>query len=375
MEIRLVDSPAKIDPQQWDRLAGSQPFLRHAFFSAVHESGSAVAQNGWEPTFLTLWEDAELVAAMPLYRKLHSFGEFVFDWSWAEAYARQGRSYYPKLVAQVPFTPVEGSRLLARDIAAKGALLDALISTAESNHVSSLHVLFPTADEAELMSERGLLLRRGVQFHWRNGNWSNFEEFLASLTRDKRKKIRQERRRVADAGISLRRLTGQDIDIEAWRFFYACYRNTYVVRGRAPYLNLDFFVRLGMAMPENMLLVLAERASKPIAASLCLHDEERLYGRYWGAVEDVPCLHFEACYYQPMEFCLERKLAVFEGGAQGEHKLARGFMPVQTHSAHWLADRPFHDAVARFLNRESAGVASYCDELEEHSPYRAETQT
>jgi predicted N-acyltransferase len=373
MQIRFLDSPAKIDPAQWDRLAGSQPFLRHAFFSALHESGSADAQNGWEPTFLTLWEEAKLVAAMPLYRKQHSFGEFVFDWSWAEAYARQGRSYYPKLVAQVPFTPVEGCRLLARDSAARKALLDALISTAESSGLSSLHVLFPTADEAELLRERGLLLRRGVQFHWRNGNWSNFEEFLASLTRDKRKKIRQERRRVADAGVSLRRVAGQDIGIDDWRFYYACYSNTYLIRGRPPYLTLDFFMRIGMSMPENLLLVIADRAGKPIAASLCLLDHERLYGRYWGAVEDVPCLHFEACYYQPMEFCLERRLAVFEGGAQGEHKLARGFMPVQTHSAHWLADRPFHDAVARFLDRESAGVAEYCDELEEHSPFRAES--
>jgi predicted N-acyltransferase len=371
MEIRVVDSPTKIDPGQWDRLADSQPFMRHAFFAALHESGSAVAENGWQPCFLTLWEGDELVAATPLYRKQHSFGEFVFDWSWAEAYARQGRSYYPKLVAQVPFTPVEGSRLLARDGVARQALLDAMIGYAQTSGVSSLHVLFPNTEEAELLSARGLLLRRGVQFHWRNAGWSNFEEFLTSLTREKRKKIRQERRRVADAGVVLRRLVGQDIGIDDWHFYYACYSNTYLIRGRPPYLTLDFFMRLGMSMPENLLLVIAERAGKPIAASLCLHDSERLYGRYWGAVEDVPCLHFEACYYQPMEFCLERELAVFEGGAQGEHKLARGFMPVQTHSAHWLADRPFHDAVARFLERESEGVAEYCDELEEHSPYRA----
>ncbi len=370
MKTRILDSLDGIPPAQWNALAGRQPFVSHAYLDALHSSGSAAPATGWTPCFLTLWDGRELAGATPLYRKNHSFGEFVFDWSWADAYARRGLPYYPKLVVQVPFTPVAGPRLLARDEATRRKLAEALRSHAAASGLSSLHVLFPTPGEACLLADAGLVVRRGVQFHWRNGGWSDFESFLASLSRDKRKKIRQERRRVADAGVLMRRLEGRQIGEQEWRFFHACYRNTYAVRGRRPYLGLEFFLGLGRQLPDNLLMVVAERDGRPIASALCLHDRDRLYGRYWGAVEDVDCLHFEACYYQPMEYCLEHAIGVFEGGAQGEHKLARGFLPEETLSAHWLADRRFGEAVARFLGEEDREIAEYRDELGRHSPFK-----
>jgi predicted N-acyltransferase len=371
MNLCVIDTLADILPTEWDELAGGDPFLSHAYLHALHASGSAAPDKGWQPCYLTLRDSAQLAAAIPLYRKQHSFGEFVFDWSWAEAYARHGTPYYPKLVAQVPFTPVTGVRLLARDADSRGAAIAALRRFAADSGLSSLHVLFPTEEEAEALAASGMLLRRGVQFHWRNEGWSDFEAFLASLSRDKRKKIRQDRRRVADQGIALRRLSGGEIDEDDWRFFYACYCQTYAMRQRRPYLTLDFFLRVGRLLPENILMVSAERDGRAIAASLCLHDGKRLWGRYWGALEDVPCLHFETCYYQPLEFCLQQGIQVFEGGAQGEHKLARGFLPVATLSAHWLADARFHTAVGRFLEQEELGLSPYVEELQARSPFKA----
>lgn len=377
METRIIDSLAAVPPELWDSLAATQaalspqPFLRHAFLQALTESGCACPQTGWHPRHLTLWQDQTLVGAMPLYAKDHSYGEFVFDWSWAEAYQRHGLPYYPKLLANVPFTPVQGSRLLARDEASRKQLLQSALAYARESGMSSLHILFPTPDEAALMKEAGMMIRKGVQFHWRNTGFNDFEEYLAALTRDKRKKIRQERRRVADAGVSLSRLTGAAIEDAHWSFFHRCYQLTYEIRGRQPYLNQDFFRRIGAAMPDNILLVIATRGGAPIAAALNLYGGERLYGRYWGSVEEVPCLHFEACYYQAIEFCIERGIAVFEGGAQGEHKMARGLMPVETLSAHWLAHPEFASAVGRFLAQEEAGIGHYVDELSEHNPFKA----
>ena len=370
METRILDSLAEVRPEQWNELAGHQPFLRHAFLEAMTLSGCACPETGWHPRHLTLWDGDDLVAALPLYAKDHSDGEFVFDWSWAEAYQRHGISYYPKLLANVPFTPVPGSRLLARDDVCRERLLAAALDVARSSGVSSLHILFPTATEAALMGEAGMMIRKGVQFHWRNPGYRDFDDYLFALTRDKRKKVRQERRRVVDAGVSLVRLNGGEIGEDDWAFFHRCYRLTYELRGRRPYLNLDFFLRLGRTMPENVLLVLAHRGGLPIAAALNLHDRDRLYGRYWGSVEDVPCLHFETCYYQAIEFAIERGIGVFEGGAQGEHKLARGFLPTETLSAHWLARPEFAQAVGHFLVRERQGVDRYVDELNEHNPFK-----
>ncbi len=370
METRILDSLAEVRPEQWDALASAQPFLRHAFLEAMRLSGCACPETGWHPRHLTLWDGDDLVAALPLYAKDHSDGEFVFDWSWAEAYQRHGINYYPKLLANVPFTPVPGPRLLARDDACRARLLATALDVARSSGVSSLHILFPTATEAALMGAAGMMIRKGVQFHWRNPGYRDFEDYLFALTRDKRKKVRQERRHVVDAGGSLVRLNGGEIGEDDWAFFHRCYRLTYELRGRRPYLNLDFFLRLGRTMPENLLLVLAHRGGLPIAAALNLHDRDRLYGRYWGSVEDVPCLHFEACYYQAIEFAIERGIGVFEGGAQGEHKLARGFLPTETLSAHWLARPEFAQAVGRFLAREAQGVDRYVDELNEHNPFK-----
>lgn len=370
METRILDSLASVSAAQWDALAGTQPFLRHAFLEALALSGSACPQTGWHPRHLTLWDGDVLVGAMPLYLKDHSCGEFVFDWAWAEAYQRHGISYYPKLLAMVPFTPVQGQRLLARDEASRKRLLQSALDFAKGSGMSSLHILFPTPGEAELMSAAGMMIRRAVQFHWSNKGFRDFEDYLAALTRDKRKKIRQERRRVVDFGVRLKRLTGREIGEGDWAFFYRCYQLTYQVRGRQPYLNLDFFLRIGQAMPENILLVIAEQDNAPIAAALNLFDGERLFGRYWGCEKEVPCLHFEACYYQAIEFCIERGIGVFEGGAQGEHKLARGFLPVETLSAHSLAHPEFAQVVERFLARETQGVVQYVEELGEHNPFK-----
>jgi predicted N-acyltransferase len=352
--------------------------LSHAFFHALHQSACATADSGWLPQFITLWDEApdaaaaspapRLRAAMPLYLKSHSYGEYVFDWAWAEAYQRQGLAYYPKLLAAIPFSPVSGPRLLAATSAERSALVRAALALARN--VSSLHVLFPQPAEAALMQSAGMILRSGVQFHWTNPGYASFDEFLAQLSRDKRKKIRQERRKVSDAGVSFRRLCGSDIQESDWVFFARCYNRTYREHRSTPYLNLEFFQRLGLTMPQHVLLVVAERNGRPIASALNLYSADTLYGRYWGAMEYVPCLHFEACYYQALEFCIERNIRVFEGGAQGEHKLARGFLPVKTLSAHWLARPEFSGAVERFLTREQRGIAHYVDELNEHSPYK-----
>jgi predicted N-acyltransferase len=308
---------------------------------------------------------------MPLYEKNHSYGEYVFDWAWADAYHRGGLAYYPKLLSAVPFSPVTGPRLLARDAATRALLVRAALQLARD--ASSLHVLFPGEAEAREMETEGLMLRRAVQFHWENRGYSSFEQFLSDLASAKRKKIRQERRRVQEAGVRLRRLVGDQIQDEHWRFFTRCYNSTYRAHHSTPYLNLEFFRRLGGSLPEHVLMVLAELEGKPIASALNIFSQEVLYGRYWGSIAHVPLLHFETCYYQALEFCIERGIRIFEGGAQGEHKLARGFMPIQTWSAHWLRRPEFSDAVEKFLSRESKGIERYVDELSEHSPFRAQS--
>jgi predicted N-acyltransferase len=305
---------------------------------------------------------------MPLYLKSHSYGEYVFDWAWADAYQRHGLRYYPKLLAAIPFSPVSGPRLLAASDAERTALLRAALALARNT--SSLHVLFPQPAEAALMRSAGMMLRSGVQFHWTNPGYGSFDDFLSQLAHDKRKKIKQERRKVRDAGVSFRRLRGAEVTERDWAFFASCYQRTYREHRSTPYLNLEFFQRLGQTMPQHVLLIVAERDARPIASALNLYSRETLYGRYWGAQEYLPCLHFETCYYQALEFCIEQNIKVFEGGAQGEHKLARGFLPVNTQSAHWLAHPEFSDAVERFLEREQKGVARYVDELNEHSPYK-----
>jgi hypothetical protein len=360
----VADSLAGVDRDEWNALAGEQPFVRHEFFSALLESRCAVAATGWRPQFLLLRRSGALAGAMPLFAKTHSYGEYVFDWAWADAHERHGVEYYPKLLSAIPFTPVRGRRLLGE----KQLLVEAALRLARDT--SSLHILFPAEDELPLLLEHGMLVRRTVQFHWRNAGYADFEDFLRGMTHARRKNIRQERRRVREAGVSLRWLEGEAIGREQWEFFNRCYRHTYAAHGSSPYLNLEFFRRLGAALPRNVMMVLAERAGRPLATSLFLLDGATLYGRYWGALEHVPLLHFECCYYQAIEYAIARGLQAFEGGAQGEHKIFRGLMPVEALSAHWLADERFARAIEDFLEREGHGIARYVDELCEHSPFK-----
>jgi predicted N-acyltransferase len=370
---RVLATPAEVPRAQWNALLGdaqASPFMRHEYLDALHNSGSAVPATGWTPQFVTLWLGDALVAGCPLYVKDHSYGEYVFDWAWANAYEQHGLAYYPKGLAAVPFTPVPGSRLLAHSSEARVALLRAVLAHCKAQGLSSLHLLFGQDADVAACEAAGLMLRHTVQFHWSNAGHADFDAFLASLNQDKRKKIRQERRKVAEAGVTFRSARGGDITAADWDFFYRCYAQTYREHGNPPYLKRAFFRRMAQDMPENWLLFVAERGGEPIAASLIAVGRHVAYGRYWGAIERVDCLHFEACYYQPLAWCIEHGMQRFEGGAQGEHKMARALMPVKTTSAHWLAHPAFADAVERFLEREGAGIAGYVEHLQGRTPYR-----
>ena len=450
---RVLASPLEVDATAWNALLALQshptPFMRHEYLAALHESESAVPHTGWTPRFMTLWEGDLLVAACPLYLKSHSYGEYVFDWAWASAYEQHGVPYYPKAVVAVPFTPVPGTRLMARDAAARQGLVQALCQWCEDEGISSLHVLFASDDDVLTGAREGLMLRHTVQFHWKNvaptlgtdvsslppegalaalgrpGGGSgaaptlgtggfllptesvlaaveshcdsgsaaagtlayrDFDDFLAHLTQEKRKKFRQERRRVAEAGVTFRWALGADITADDWNFFYRCYERTYLEHGNPPYLTRAFFQQMADRMPEHWLLFIAEREGRPIASSLIAISAQpssargqyhskyagcTAYGRYWGALERVDCLHFEACYYQPLAWCIAHGVQRFEGGAQGEHKMVRALLPVPATSMHWLANPAFADAVDRFLAREGAGVEQYLDHLQARSPFRA----
>ncbi len=368
--IQIATSISEINQDEWNRLAGGQPFLKHEFFLSLEASGCVNASSGWASYFLTLRENGVLSTALPLYIKYHSYGEYVFDWAWADSYARRGLSYYPKFLSAIPFTPVTGKRLLGSNSEHRAAILRHALSLARDLELSSFHCLFPEKSEALEMQAQGLQLRTGVQFHWYNHGYTNFADFLENLVREKRKKIRQERRQVADAGLTFLRLSGSDIKAADWQLFFNCYLKTYRSHHSSPYLNLKFFEQLGLAMGDNILLVVALQQGVPIASALNLFDEKRLYGRYWGALKPVPQLHFETCYYQAIEFCIERGLTVFEAGAQGEHKLARGFLPIETWSAHWLARADFSYAVKEFLGRETQLNQQYFAQLGAHSPYK-----
>ncbi len=381
--IRVFDDPGEIDTATWDALVAAQPsatpFVSMAYLRALHESASAIGATGWAPHFLALERGGDLVAECPLYLKDHSYGEYVFDWAWADAYRRHGLDYYPKLLDAIPFTPVPGPRLLARTAEHRLLLLRAIEQLARSAHLSSAHLLFLDEADQAAAREAGWSLRTTVQFHWRNREpapYADFADFLASLQRDKRKKIQQERRRVADAGVTFTVATGEAIAKADWDFFYRCYTLTYRAHHSTPYLTRDFFARMGATMSRHWLLFTAWREGKRIAASLIAIDPERktAFGRYWGAVEHVNCLHFDACYYQPLEWCIANGYERFEGGAQGEHKMARGLLPVQTWSAHWLAHPQFARAIDDFIAREGAGVESYLDELNERRPFKASTE-
>ena len=386
--IDVLGSMRDLNAQEWDALLEAQseptPFMRHAYLSAMEESGSASAKTGWELRLITLRRPADpeaapktagqvgaLAGAVALYVKPHSYGEYVFDWAWADAYQRHGLSYYPKAVGAVPFTPVPGARLLADSENSQKALIEAMLALAQAEDWSSLHLLFLSENDLKATDSAGWLRRHTVQFHWHNLQFQDFEHFLEQLNQVKRKKIRQERRKVQEAGVTFKTQVGSDIQSVDWDFFYQCYAQTYYEHGNAPYLSRDFFQRMQDTMPQHWVLFVAERNGQRIACSLIGVDTQVAYGRYWGALERVDCLHFEACYYQPIQWCIANHIQRFEGGAQGEHKMARALLPVKASSAHWLAHPGFADAVEKYLDREGQGVSAYLENLEARSPLKA----
>lgn len=369
-EAKILDGLADIPAAEWDALTDGNPTLSHAWLTSLHETGCASAESGWIPQYLTLWREGRLAAAMPLYVKLHSYGEYVFDWAWADAYERSGLPYFPKLLTAVPFTPCTGSRLMAANDADRLQLLDLAVNAARSSEVSSLHILFPPDAEIDLMVQEGLMRRTTIQFHWRNLGFKSFEDYLAAMSHDKRKRIKQERRKVAEAGVTFEHLVGASIRAADWDFFHACYVKTYREHRSTPYLNRAFFAAIADRMPDNLLMVVGWRDGQRVCAALNLFNAHTLYGRYWGASEFHSGLHFETCYYQAIAFCIERDIQLFEGGAQGAHKLARGFLPVKTWSAHWLKQPQFAKAVDDYLRRETGGIDERMDELNDSNPFK-----
>jgi predicted N-acyltransferase len=368
--IRVIQRMADLDPAAWNTLAGDSPFVQHAFLHALETTGCVGPDIGWEPVHLALFRNGQLEAAMPLYVKHHSWGEFVFDWAWADAYRRHGLNYYPKLVCCVPFSPVPGPRLLARNDADRATLIQAALKLTQDMGFSSFHILFPTEPDHAALNAAPLMHRSGFQFHWHNTGYSSFDDFLMAMTHDKRKKIRQERKKLDKLGVTFRWVEGRDSTDADWDHFMRCYADTYARHRSDPHLNRAFFADLRANLPDNLVLIIADRNGLPIACSFCIKDSQRLYGRHWGTLEYVPGLHFETCYQQGIEYAIAHGLQVFEGGAQGEHKLARGLVPTATHSWHWLEHAEFRGAVERFLERESVAVTHYMDEME--GPFRRE---
>jgi uncharacterized protein len=387
MKLTLAGSYTEVDREEWNGLLGNSPtacpMLRWEFLAGLEQTGCTTGKTGWQPLPILVRDDSGvLVGAAPLYAKGHSYGEYVFDWAWADAYQRAGLEYFPKLIVAIPFSPIPSARLLTApslraceagvamyDI--KSQLLTAIQSQAQSTGLSSAHILFPDNEDLSALKSSGWLIRENVQFHWQNPGYLSFEDYLAALTQPKRKKIKAERRKVREANVSTRMIEGAELTQTELAFFYQCYERTYFEHRSTPYMNLEFFEHLRTNMPENLALCIAQREGRPIAASFFMHGNSVLYGRYWGAIERVDCLHFEVAYYSPIEWAIEKKIQRFEGGAQGEHKLARGFEPVKTYSGHWLREPAFYDAVARYLSRESQGIEAYVNELEARNPVRA----
>ena len=368
-----------VDAHAWDALLAAQahphPFWQWAHLKALRDSGSAVESTGWCEHILTLSDDQGLAAACVLYLKSHSRGEFVFDWAWADAHERFGLPYYPKWVSAVPFTPVPGARLLARDAQAREALARALTDWVDASGLSSAHVLMLSADDEAALSRAGWLVRDGVQFHWQRPEGlgpCTLDDHLWSLRREKRKNIRQERRRVAEAGVQVEVLRGTEIKEHHWAFFDRCHDTTYAAHGSRPYLKPDFFRQTQATWGAQWWMAWAHREGRPVAVALLVDDVDNrvLYGRHWGCVEAVDCLHFEACYYRPLDWALAHGYRRFEGGAQGVHKMARGLMPVRTASAHWIREPRLRAAIEQAVQREAQQVDTFVDDLKDRSPYK-----
>jgi predicted N-acyltransferase len=381
LSLSLHDAIDELSASEWNRLVDPDtPFLRHEFLAAMERHGCVGTELGWIPRHLAVRDEGgALVAAASCYLKLNSYGELVFDWAWADAYRRSGLRYYPKLVVASPYTPATGPRILTGDSPLRPRYAEALIRAANQVAaelgVSSLHWLFTTEEETRWLEQGGLMPRMGCQFHWQNRGYGRFDDLIAEFSAPKRKNVKRERRRVAEAGIQFRLLRGVEVDDVQWRTFHELYRGTFDKRGGIPTLSLDFFREIGRTMGDNLLLVLAYHHGDIVAAAFDLIGAKSLYGRHWGCFADFDALHFEACYYQGLEFCIANGLQRFEPGAQGEHKVARGFLPTPTWSAHWIADPRMGNAIGRFLEHEREGMADYIAEMHEHSPFKAGVET
>lgn len=368
--LRLLDSLAEVAPADWDRLAGRNPFVRHAFLSGLEGSGSLRKEWGWTPLHPTLWQDETLIAAAPGYLKSNSHGEFVFDHAWAQAYAEHRRSYFPKWLLASPYSPVTGPRLLARNADARARLLRAITAVTVELGLSSAHVNFHLPEEDDSFGP-DWCKRIDVQYHWRNpGGWTCFDDFLAAMDHKHRKNIRQERARIARAGIGFRIVDGVTASAAELEAIHDFYLRTFADHGNAPALTLEFIRHLARALPRALVLILAERDNEPVAGALCLRSDDTLYGRYWGTRVQIPGLHFETCYYQGIEYCLREGLPAFEPGAQGQHKLARGFLPTLVRSRHWIADPGFSRAISHWCEQEAESLLAYAQTLERHGPFK-----
>ncbi len=377
---RFIDNISEIPADHWNAITGNDyPFLRYEFLDALESSGSVTQKSGWQPQHLLIENTSnatsQLIATLPLYIKSHSYGEYVFDWSWADAYRRHGLSYYPKLLSAIPFTPATGPRLSYDKTASVSQLMElvflALQDKSQAIGASGWHILFPQHDELPLWESVTADKRLGCQFHWQNNGYNDFDDFLANFTSRKRKDVKKERRRAIEQDIHIKRLTGDDITLEHWQQFYHFYQITYAKKsGHGGYLTPEFFKLLHESMRDQLLLVMAYQNGEAIAGALNFFDSDTLYGRYWGAVKDIDCLHFEVCFYQGIEFCIENKLKRFDPGAQGEHKISRGFTPTITHSYHHIQHPEFRRAIKDFLLDETGHIKQYQKETSSQLPFR-----
>lgn len=375
MQVHQIQSIEQVAKQEWNALAGTDyPFMRYEFLLALEESGAVRPETGWQAAHLLLKNNTELVACMPLYFKSHSWGEYVFDQQWAQSYSHYGLEYYPKALSAIPFTPCQGQRIAIKEGYTLQTILPVFLTfiqeQAELANVSSWHCLFPDNTQLEILKTIGLNIREGVQFQWFNQNYRDFDDYLQNLTASKRKMIKRERRKIKEQGIVLQQFPGISVTQSQWEQFYDFYEMTYLKKGHPPYLSLNFFLQLAESMPEQLLLVMALKDQKYVAAALSFVGNQTLYGRYWGCYDEYNALHFETCYYQGLEFCIAQQLQKFDSGAQGEHKISRGFQPISTYSAHWLKDPRFGKAIADFLRREKVVIQQYKQDAAQGLPFK-----
>ena len=379
MKVEFAESIKNIDEDVWNKIVNSDyPFLNYSFLLALEETKCVGEGTGWYPFHLLIKENKEIIALMPMYLKTDSHGEFIFDWSWADAYYRNGMEYYPKLVSAIPFTPASGPRLCSLSEENIPELVRLIKEAIEeiSTHLklSSAHVLLPEYTELEHFMNSGFSLRTSYSFHWFNNNYKRFNDFLNGLTSRQRKNIKKERKKILDQNITIEKIEGKNITETLWNDFFNFFQVTYLKRGMSPYLNLDFFLKLTEIFPDNLLLVVAKdlKNNKPVAGALNFYDSKVLYGRYWGCLEQYDSMHFECCYYQGIEYCIEKGINKFDPGVQGEHKIKRGFLPIETYSAHWIKDTRFRKAIDNFLIEERANILDYKERCKSLLPFKDE---